>query len=365
MNAPRREARIRLDALIGNLEVLRARVAPSAVMGVVKADAYGHGMIPIARALTDAGVDWLGVADIDEALALRAAGIDAPVLAWLHGAPADFASAAAAGVDVAVSSLAQLDAAARAGARVHLKFDTGLSRNGIAPEEAQTVIARAVEHERAGRLRVRGLMSHLSGASPADDAQQCAAFAALVERSESAGLEPQVRHLASSLAAITRPDARFDLVRLGIALYGVQPDAAVDVASVGLRPVMTLATSVAAVRRVPAGTGVSYGYAHRTDAPTTLALVPLGYADGIPRHASGRAEVAIGGVRYPQVGRIAMDQFVVDVGDAPVAVGDEVIVWGDPTEGAPSADQWADAAGTIGYEIVTRVGPRVVRAAQA
>lgn len=365
MNAPTREARIRLDALIGNVEVLRRTVAPAAVMGVVKADAYGHGMLPVARALTDAGIDWLGVADVDEALAVRAAGIETPLLAWLHGSPADFRAAAEHEVDVAVSSLEQLDAAAIAGARVHLKFDTGLSRNGIAPEQADAVIARAVEHERAGRLRVRGLMSHLSGASPADDAGQRAAFAAVVATAEAAGLDPQVRHLAASLAAITAPDARFDLVRVGIALYGVRPDPSLDVASLGLRPVMSLASSVAAVRRVPAGTGISYGYTHRTDAPTTLALVPLGYADGIPRHASGRAEVAIGGVRYPQVGRIAMDQFVVDVGDAAVAVGDEVVVWGDPADGAPSADEWADAAGTIGYEIVTRVGPRVVRVAQA
>lgn len=365
MSAPRREARIRLDALVGNLEVLRQTVAPAAVMGVVKADAYGHGMIPVARALADAGVDWLGVADVDEALALRAAGIRTPLLAWLHGSPADFVPAAAHDIDVAVSSLEQLDAAARADARVHLKFDTGLSRNGIAPAEAQQVIERAVEHERSGRLRVRGLMSHLSGASPDDDADQRVAFAALVAAAEAAGLEPEVRHLSASLAAITAPDARFDLVRIGIALYGVAPDATVDIAALGLRPVMALASSVAAVRRVPAGTGISYGYTHRTDAATTLALVPLGYADGIPRHASGRAEVAIGGVRYPQVGRIAMDQFVVDVGDASVTVGDEVIVWGDPAAGAPSADDWADAAGTIGYEIVTRVGPRVVRVTQA
>lgn len=361
MNAPLREARIRLDALVGNLEVLRRAVAPAAVMGVVKADAYGHGMVPIARALADAGVAWLGVADVDEAVALRAAGIETPVLAWLHAAPAEFAAAAALDVDVAVSSVEQLDAAARVGANVHLKFDTGLSRNGIAPADVESVIARAVEHERGGHLKVRGLMSHLSGASPADDAVQRDAFAATAAAAEAAGLTPDVRHLAASLAAITAPDARFDLVRVGIALYGVTPDPSVDVTALGLRPVMSLATSVAAVRRVPAGTGVSYGYTHRTGADTTLALVPLGYADGIPRHASGRAEVAIGGVRYPQVGRIAMDQFVVDVGAAPVAVGDEVTVWGDPADGAPSADDWADAAGTIGYEIVTRVGPRVLR----
>ncbi|MFT4285372.1 MAG: alanine racemase, partial [Protaetiibacter sp.] len=267
------------------------------------------------------------------------------------------------GVDVGVSTRAQLEAAAAAGASVHLKLDTGLSRNGIAPGEQPELFARAAELERGGRLRVRGLMSHLSGTSPDDDETQRAAFADAVAAARAAGLDPELRHLAASLAALTMPDARFDLVRVGIASYGLAADPAVDPAALGLRPVMELVTEVAAVRRVPAGTGVSYGYRHRTAGETTLALVPLGYADGIPRHASGRAEVAIGGLRHPQVGRIAMDQFVVDVGDAEVRVGDEVVVWGDPSAGAPGADDWARAADTIGYEIVTRVGPRVARVA--
>ena len=361
MNAPMREARIRLDALVANLAAVRAAVAPSAVMGVVKAQAYGHGAVVVARALADAGVDWLGVADLDEALALREAGIRTPLLAWLHGTPADFTAAAAHDIDVAVSSLAQLEAAAAAGANVHLKLDTGLSRNGVAAADVAAVLARAAELESAGRLRVRGLMSHLSGTSPADDARQRDLFAAWVADARAAGLTPEVTHIAASLSALADPDPRFSLVRIGIALYGASPDAAVDVSALGIRPVMQLASRIAAVRRVPAGTGVSYGFTHRTTRETTLALVPLGYADGIPRSASGRAEVAIGGVRYPQVGRIAMDQFLVDVGDAEVQPGDEVVLWGDPAEGAPSADDWAEAAGTIGYEIVTRVGTRVAR----
>ncbi|AYF97522.1 alanine racemase [Protaetiibacter intestinalis] len=361
MSAPRREARIHLDALAGNLEVLRRTAAPAQLMAVVKADAYGHGALPVARAAVEAGADWLGTADLSEALALRAAGVTAPLLAWLHGGTPDFADAVAAGVDVGVSTPAQLEAAADAGATVHLKVDTGLSRNGIAPEEATAVFARAAELERAGRLRVRGLMSHLSGTSAEDDAAQRAAFAAVIGEAESTGLAPELRHLAASLAVITQPDARFDLVRVGIAMYGLAPDASVDPAVLGLRPVMRLVSEVAAVRRVPAGTGVSYGFTHRTEGETTLALVPLGYADGIPRHASGRAEVAVAGARHAQVGRIAMDQFVVDVGDAPVGVGDEVVVWGDPAAGEPGAGEWAEAAGTIGYEIVTRIGPRVAR----
>jgi len=361
MTAPRREARISLDAFAGNLEALRRESAPAQLMVVVKADAYGHGMLPIARAAVEAGAEWLGTADLDEALALRDAGIRTPVLAWLHGSDADFRAAVEAGIDVGISTRAQLEAAADAGAVVHLKVDTGLSRNGFAPAEASAAFARAAELERAGRLRVRGLMSHLSGTSPDDDAAQRVAFESAVDAAHAAGLAPELRHLGSSLAALTQPRSRFDLVRVGIAAYGLPPDGAVDTAALGLRPVMELVTEVAAVRRVPAGAGVSYGFTHRTDRETTLALVPLGYADGIPRQASGRASVAIGGVRHPQVGRIAMDQFVVDVGDAEVHVGDEVVVWGDPATGAPSAEDWASAAGTIGYEIVTRVGPRVER----
>jgi alanine racemase len=361
MTSPRREARIRLEALGGNVELLKRTVAPSRLMAVVKADAYGHGMLPVARTAIEAGADWLGVADLDEALALREAGIGAPVLAWLHGASPDFRVAAAAGVDVGVSTRAQLDAAADAGATVHLKLDTGLSRNGFTAAEAPAAFARAVELERAGRLRVRGLMSHLSGASPDDDEAQRLAFERLAGEARAAGLEPELRHLGSSLAALAQPDSRLDLVRVGIALYGLSPDASIDPVQLGLRPVMQLVSEVVGVRRVPAGTAVSYGYTQRTDRETTLALVPLGYADGIPRHASGRAEVMIGGVRHPQLGRIAMDQFVVDVGDAEVHIGDEVVVWGDPAGGAPSADDWGDAAGTIGYEVVTRIGPRVPR----
>ncbi|MFT4030192.1 MAG: alanine racemase [Protaetiibacter sp.] len=361
MSAPRREARIRLDALAGNVEILRRTVTPARLMAVVKADAYGHGAVPVARAAVEAGADWLGVADLDEALALRAAGIDAPLLAWLHGAEADLAAARAAGIDVGVSTLAQLEAAGAVGATVQLKLDTGLSRNGLAPAERGAVFARAAALERAGRLRVRGIMSHLSGTSPADDELQRVAFAAAVDEARAAGLDPELRHLAASLAALTQPDARLDLARVGIAMYGIAPDPALDASGAGLRSVMELVSEVVVTRRVPAGAGVSYGYTHRARGETTLALVPLGYADGIPRHASGRAEVAIGGVRYPQVGRIAMDQFVIDVGDAAVRVGDEVVVWGDPADGAPSAAEWADAAGTIGYEIVTRVGPRVAR----
>jgi alanine racemase len=359
--APLREARIDLAAVRSNLAILRGKVAPARVLGVVKAQGYGHGAVEVARALADEGVDWLGVADLGEALQLRAAGIPTPILSWLHGPDVDAEAAAAHDIDLGVSTIDQLERAAEAGATIQLKVDTGLSRNGFAPAEAVTAFALAADHERHGRLRVRGLFSHLSNTSPEDDAAQTALFAELVDAARDAGLDPELRHLGATQAALTRPDARLDLVRLGIGLYGIEYGEDADPAAMGLRPVMELGATVVAVRRVPAGTGISYGFVDRTARDTTLALVPVGYADGVPRAASGRAEVAIHGVRYPQVGRIAMDQFLVDVGDAPVAVGDRAVLWGDPAHGAPRAADWARAAGTIGYEIVTRVGPRVTR----
>lgn len=356
-----REARIDLAALRSNLHVLRAAVAPAKTMGVVKAQAYGHGAVGVARALADEGVDWLGVADLGEALELRQAGITTPLLSWLHGPDLDAVAAAENDVDLGVSTVDQLERAAAAGAVVHLKIDTGLSRNGFSPADAIAAFSRAADHERSGHLRVRGIFSHLSNTSRDDDDRQIALFAELVDVAHDAGLDPELRHIASTQAALTRPEARLDLVRLGIGLYGVEYDDGADPAVLGLTPVMELAGTVAAVRRVPAGTGMSYGFIDTTARETTLALVALGYADGVPRAASGRATVAIHGVSYRQVGRIAMDQFLVDVGDDPIAVGDRVVLWGDPATGAPSASDWARAADTIGYEIVTRVGARVPR----
>jgi alanine racemase len=360
-----RQATIDLHALRANVEILRAAVSPSLVMGVVKADAYGHGAALVAPALIEAGADWLGVADLSEALALRSAGIATPLLAWLHGPSTDFAPAAEAGIDIGVSSLDQLERAAAAGRTVvQLKVDSGLSRNGIAPAELSAVVERAAALQARGDIRVRGIFSHLSNTSPADDARQKGVFDQAVAEARAAGLDPELRHLASTQAALEQPSFRYELVRIGIGLYGLPAAASADAAALGLRPVMRLEGAVAAVRRVPAGTGVSYGYTHRTEHDTTLALVPLGYADGVPRAASSRAEVSINGRRCPVVGRIAMDQFLVDVGEGAVRVGDRVVLWGDPVDGVPSAEDWAAAADTIGYEIVTRVGPRVPRVAR-
>jgi alanine racemase len=363
-----REARIDLGAIRSNVATLRSAVAPAALMVVVKAEGYGHGAIEAAKAAVDAGTDWLGVVDLAEALALREAGITIPILAWLHGEDADFTAAVAANIDVGVSSLGQLERAAATGglAQIQIKVDTGLSRNGVEERESAALFERAAEHERAGRVRVRGLWSHLANAGEAEDLEQVRRFTLFVDGARDAGLTPELRHLAATAGALRVPASRYDLVRIGVGVYGLSPFEDASSAELGLRPAMELSAEIVSVKRVPAGAGVSYGYAYRTAAETTLALVPLGYADGIPRHASssvGRpgAPVSINGKTYRVCGRVAMDQFVVDVGDDEVRVGDRAILFGDPTTGVPSADDWADAADTINYEIVTRIGPRVTR----
>lgn len=360
-----REASIDVGAIEDNVRHLR-RLTSSEVIAVVKADGYGHGAARAAAAAIAGGATRIGVADIVEAIALRRAGIDAPVLAWLHAPGADFADAVAHGIELGISSLEQLQRAADAASgdrpvAVHLKLETGLSRNGVPPEHYRVVFAEAARLERIGRLRIVSIFSHLSNASEADDRAALAAFLEGVTLAASFGVQPPLRHIAATSAAIDLPESRLGCVRLGIGIYGLSPFPDRSSADLGLRPAMTLRAAVVAVRRVPPGKGVSYGYEYRTGRETTLALVPLGYADGVPRQASGAGAVLIDGRTFPIAGRVAMDQIVVDVGDHPVEVGDEAVLFGDPTLGAPSATTWADDAGTINYEIVTRVGARVPR----
>jgi alanine racemase len=362
---PFREVVIDLPALRANVEHLRSQMGVAHTMVVVKANAYGHGMIRCAEAALEAGADWLGVADIGEALRLRDAGITAPVLAWLHAPAEDFVAAVAANVTVGITSSAKLEAVAKAGAahaggaRVHLKVDTGLSRNGFAPAEWPAVFARAVELQASGAIVVEGIFSHLSNTSEADDNAQQVEFERAVALAREAGLAPEILHLASSLTAITNASMRYDMVRIGIAAYGLSPQDDRTSQSWGLRPVMTVRARVSAVRRVPAGTGVSYDFTYRTATESTLALVPIGYGEGVPRTGSDSAPVEINGNRYRISGRVAMDQFLVDVGDAPLALGDEVVLFGDPLRGEPSAADWAAACGTIAYDIVTGIGGRL------
>jgi len=372
--AEERSAVIDLDAIRHNVRHLAAVASPAQVMAVVKADAYGHGAVQVARAALGAGASWLGVAHISEALALRAAGIEAPLLAWLHTPDSNFAAAVAAGIDIGCSGweLDRIVAAAREQerpARVHLKVDTGLGRNGATLDAWDSLVGEAMEHQDQGLLRVVGIFSHLAVADeperPETD-EQLAAFRQVLAVAQDAGVDPEVRHLANTPAALSRPDTHFDLVRVGLGLYGLSPFEGQSPAELGLRPAMTVRTVVSHCKDVPAGQGVSYGLNYRTEGVSTLGLIPLGYADGVPRIATG-GPVRVEGVNYPVVGRIAMDQMVIDLGPrhvttgGPSILGAEAVLFGDGADGGPTADDWARAAGTNNYEIVTRISPRVPR----
>jgi alanine racemase len=367
----RARATIDLAALRANVAALRARAPRSGLMAVVKADAYGHGAQPCARAALDAGASWLGTATPQEALALRAAGITAPVLCWLWTPGGPWREAVEADIDVSVSAmwaLREVMAAARAAgrpARVHLKADTGLGRGGAQPADWPELTAAARAAEKDGLLRVTGLWSHFACADEPghpSNAAQLTAYRESLATAEAAGLRPEVRHLANSPATLTLPESHFDLVRTGIAMYGISPVPQVGgPADFGLRPVMSLTARLALVKAAPGGHGISYGHHYVTPGTTTLALVPVGYADGIPRHASNEGPVLVAGKWRTIAGRVAMDQFVVDLGGDSAAAGDEAVLFGPGDQGEPTAEDWARAAGTIAYEIVTRIGTRVPR----
>ena len=382
-------------------------------MAVVKADGYGHGLVPAARAVLAGGADYLGVAVLPEAMALREAGVTAPVLAWLHGpgtdfAPAltadveesvnaelglaealalravgitapllawlhgpgtDFAPALAADIELSVNAewgLAEVVAAARATgrpAKVHLFADTGLSREGATPADWPGLVAAAARAQADGDVAVVGLWSHMAYADAPTHptiAAQVRVFDEAVAIARGGGLTDARLHLANSAATVALPSTWYDFVRPGVALYGLDPLGG-DPSAYGLRPAMTVQAPVALTKRVPAGTGVSYGHAYVTERETTLALVPVGYADGVPRAAGNTAPVLVGGAQRPIAGRVCMDQFVLDVGDATVRPGDPVVLWGPGDRGEPTAQQWADALDTIHYELVTRVGGRFTR----
>jgi alanine racemase len=365
------QAPVDLAAITGNVEVLRDRMAGSQVMAVVKADGYGHGSTQAARAAVAGGADWLGVVHVAEALRLRRAGITVPVLCLMSLAENAHEDAIRAGIDLSAGSVPlvrQIAAAAkRAGrpARLQLKADTGLSRGGATPAEWPVVVDAALAAQTDGLVQVTGLWSHFACADepghPSVDAQ-LARFADATAQAEKAGVSPEVRHIANTAAAITVPASRLDLVRLGGAIYGLStlPGGAPG----WLRPAMTLTARLAQVKRVPAGTGVSYGHRYVTTAPTTLGLVPLGYADGVPRAATGQPLVQARGRRWPIAGTVCMDQFVVDFGDEPVAPGDEVVLFGPGDHGEATAQEWGERLGTISYEIVTGIGGRVPRTYQ-
>jgi len=356
------------QAATANLRALQGRAGSAELMAIVKAEAYGHGMIPMARVAREAGVTWLGVALPSEALELRAAGDTGRILAWLWAAgDPDIADCVAADVDLSISGFEALDdiiAGARqhgCRARVHLKVDTGLSRNGIVFDDLPamlTAIAAAPEVE------LVGIWSHLISADiPGDPsvALQREPFELAISLAEAAGFTGLIRHLASTAALLQFPECTYDLVRIGIGMYGISPSVEMGTAeSLGLQPVMTLRVRIAGIKPIAAGESVSYNATWTATAPTILGLIPIGYADGIPRSASNSAHVTIDGVHYPIVGRVAMDQFMIDLGDNPhgVVIGSDAIVFG---AGADPVELWAEHSDTIGYEIVTRIAPRVPR----
>ncbi|EMY36124.1 alanine racemase [Arthrobacter crystallopoietes BAB-32] len=366
---PQRTAIIDLDAISENVAALRSVARSDDLMAVVKADGYSHGLVQAARAALAGGATFLGAAVLEEAFALREAGIDAPVFAWLASPGAPYAEAIRRDIQLAAYSTDQLADIARAAAdagrpaRLHLKVDTGMWRGGAAPADWPELVRTARRAEQDGLVEVVGVWSHLACADEPGHpsiAAQLAVFDEAVAVARAAGLRPRYRHIANSAATLSLPESHFDLVRPGISVYGINPlpPEARD-GLPRLRPAMTLAASVVQTKRAPAGSGISYGHTQRTERETTLAVVPLGYADGVFRSASSAGPVQLGGSRYRVAGRVCMDQFVVDVGDDEVAAGDRVVLFGDGD--APTAEEWAVAAGTIPYEVLTRIGPRVPR----
>jgi alanine racemase len=387
-----------LAAIRSNVRTLRAAAPGAEVLAVVKADAYGHGLVPSALAALAGGATWLGVAQASEALALRAglaaAGVTPDgvrLLTWLHAPGAPFRELVLAEVDVSVGAAWDVDAvveAARAAgrtARVHLKVDTGLGRGGVMADDLGAVLPALLRAEAEGAIRLVGMWSHLVAADEPDhpvNAVQRRVFEAAVAQAERAGADLEVRHLANSAATLTAPASHYDLVRPGLAVFGLSPVPTIaGPRELGLRPAMTLEACLATVKRVASGQGVSYGHLYTTTSETWLGDVPLGYADGIPRHASGGlagvgGPVLVGAGEQARVlrvaGRVCMDQLVLDLGPgATERAGDVVRLFGsdealpgaagDGSVVAPTAQDWADASGTISYEITTRLGARVPR----
>ncbi|MGW5364326.1 alanine racemase [Actinopolymorpha pittospori] len=369
--AVRAEALIDLAAIRDNVAAIRRRVGTAAVMAVVKADGYGHGLVPAARAALAGGASWLGVANVEEALTLRAVGLESPrILSWLAAPGERWKAALDANIDVAAYSLWQLAEIVEAAehcdkrARVHLKIDSGLNRGGAGPSDWPALVDAALAAEADGTIRVVGLWSHLACADELGHpsiVRQLKAFQEAVEFAERVGIRPEVRHLANSAATLTLPETHFDLVRPGLAVYGLSPIPDATPEQLGLTPAMTVRARFALVKRVPEGEGVSYGHRYVTSRETTLGLVPLGYADGVPRAASNVGPVWAAGRRRTIAGTVCMDQFVLDLDDDSIAAGDEVVLFGPGTSGEPTAQDWADATGTISWEIISRIGPRVPR----
>lgn len=377
----RAEAIVDLSAIEANIKKLMAQSGKPA-LAVVKADAYGHGLVPVAKRALRAGATWLGVALLEEALALRESDITAPIIAWLTPVSDDFSAALKNNIDLAIPSIAHLEivlAAAKSQeqiARVHLEVDTGMSRGGALYEWDELVVA-AANAEKAGLIKVIGIWSHFARADEPGhefNQKQINNFVAALDVAKQAGLNPEVTHLSNSAATINDNSAHFDLVRLGIAMYGLSPDVKNmgDSRQLGLIPALSLRARLHLVKDVPAGSKVGYGGSAEVKADTKLGVVAMGYADGVPRNADNSAGVLIGNKMSPIIGRVSMDQFVVELGkESQARAGDWAYLIGGvvgsdkaasyTSDTCYTADSWAGACGTINYEIVTRIGPRVKR----
>ena len=362
------EAVIDLDAIQANVAALCRHVGPAQLMSVVKSDGYGHGMTQSAKASLAGGATWLGVVHVADAIALRKAGITVPVLTLLGSPDAPHAEAIRYDVDLTVGTAALVDqvaaAATEAGkpARLHLEADTGMSRGGATFADWPGLVRAALAAEAAGQVKIVGLWSHFACADmpghPSID-RQLAAFRDAIALAERAGARPEVRHMANTPATLTLPAAYFDLVRPGGAVVGLStlPGGAPD----WLRPAMTLRGRLVQVKRVPANVGVSYGHRYVTDRETTLGLLPLGYNEGIPRHATNKGRVYLHGRRFRIAGTVNMNQIILDLGDTFAQAGDEVVVFGPGDRGEPTAQEWADLLDTLSYEIVTGFTGKVPR----
>ena len=367
----RARAEVNLAAIAGNLKFIKGKTK-SQVLAVVKADAYGHGLVAVAKAAEEAGADWLGTALLEEAISLRSGGITKPIIAWLTPPGEDFKTAINLDIDLSISSVDLLSEIAAAGKavskipRVHIELDTGMSRGGFG-DELDTVISEIASQVKSGAVKVIGIWSHFARADEPGSAMnqsQLSRFNSRVEQLKNAGISSEYLHLANSAASLANPDAHKNIIRWGIGLYGLSPDVnnMGSSSELGIKSAMKLISKLQLVKAVKAGQSVGYGSTATTKVDTKLGVVTMGYADGIPRNANNLAGVFVAGQRAALIGRVSMDQFVVDLGATSLAkTGDEVIVFGDGSGGEYTIDEWAKACGTINYEIVTRIGTRVPR----
>jgi alanine racemase len=367
----RARAEINLAAIAENLKFIKSKTSAQ-VLAVVKADAYGHGLINVAKAAEKSGADWLGTALLEEGIALRNGGITKPIISWLTPIGEDFRTAINLDIDLSVSSIELLNEVILVGKsinkvpRVHIEIDTGMNRGGFG-DDWGLLLPEIVKAVKANEIKAIGIWSHFARADEPNEVMnktQLDEFTQKVKELNDAGVSPELIHIANSAASLSNEAAHKNIIRWGIGLYGLSPDVINmgDSKSLGLKPAMKLFAKLQLVKAVKAGQSVGYGGTAITKSDTKLGVVTLGYADGVPRNANNSAGIFVAGKRAPIIGRVSMDQFVVDLGaDSLAKTGDEVIVFGDGSQGEYTIDEWAKACGTINYEIVTRIGVRVPR----